>query len=123
MVAGTAVIAVVGVDWAGDWLAELASDLLGWEIALDHLAVDWSATPRVTIHGLTIANADWGSHPDLATIEQLGESYPIELNLDEALAVYMGEDVPVPGRCLVTDLVIDSGVIKPRNLLLDTATP
>jgi uncharacterized protein involved in outer membrane biogenesis len=44
----------------------------------------------------------------------------IGIDVAEALAIYLGDDVPVPIRCLVTDLVVKSGVIEPRSLLLDT---
>lgn len=65
--AAIATVALVGLDW----VAEQATTALGREVDLDQLTIDWSWPPRVTIDGLSIANAEWGSRPDMATIARL----------------------------------------------------
>jgi uncharacterized protein involved in outer membrane biogenesis len=44
----------------------------------------------------------------------------IGLDVAEALGLLLGDDAPVPIRCLVVDVPVEAGVVKPRNLLLDT---
>lgn len=58
-------------NWLRGWLAERASAAVGRSVDIGEMAVDWSRTPRVTIDGLTIANADWGSRPEMVTIDRL----------------------------------------------------
>jgi uncharacterized protein involved in outer membrane biogenesis len=59
------------VNWLRGWLAGQASAALGREVMLGDLEVDWSWTPRVSVDGVEIANAESGSRPDMVTIDRL----------------------------------------------------
>ena len=59
------------INWIRGWLAHQAGAAVGREVALGEMAVDWSWTPRVTVDGLEVANAEWGSRPEMITVERL----------------------------------------------------
>lgn len=45
----------------------------------------------------------------------------IGLDVAESLGLFFAEgDAPIPVRCLVADLAVETGVIRPRTLVLDT---
>ncbi len=73
---GLVALVVVGValfpwDRAAGWAAERASQVTGRQVGIQGLHVDWSWHPVVTLRGITVANAPWGSEPLMADIEQV----------------------------------------------------
>jgi uncharacterized protein involved in outer membrane biogenesis len=76
IVVGLATILVVAavlfdVNWLRGWLADRASGAVGREVVIEDLKIDWSWTPRVIVEGLAIANAEWGSRPQMVTVGRL----------------------------------------------------
>ena len=58
-------------DWKG-WLSGQATAALGREVAIEGpIDVAWGWTPRVTIEGLTVANAGWADDPNFAEFDKL----------------------------------------------------
>src|SRR5262245_33413411 len=62
---------LLDADWLRGWLTARASAALGREVALESATVDWSWTPKVTLHEVTIANAEWGSRPAMVAVDRL----------------------------------------------------
>lgn len=53
------------------WVAERASAALEREVRVEDARIAWSWSPRLTLSGLTIANAPWGTEPLMAEVEQV----------------------------------------------------
>lgn len=58
-------------DRAAAMLARYATTLSGREVQIDALDIDWGWTPRVQLHGLRIANAEWAGEKPLAEVETI----------------------------------------------------
>jgi uncharacterized protein involved in outer membrane biogenesis len=83
-VGGILVVAVLGLivylswadlGWLGPKVEEIVGEATGRELDLgEDLSIDLLPTPTVRASGVTFANADWGSEPQLATVGHVAAS-------------------------------------------------
>lgn len=91
LLAGLLLIFLGGVIWLLNadlkpWAEKAASDALGRRVVADGLTVDWGNPIHVELHNLRIANAPWGSVPDMITLESFSADV-------EALSLWDGTPI------------------------------
>jgi uncharacterized protein involved in outer membrane biogenesis len=59
------------------WIESKASDSLGRSVRIGGLAIGWGDPLKLEIHDLRIANAPWGSRPDMATVDRIAATVDV----------------------------------------------
>ena len=74
--AGGAVVLLVTLDWRSR-IESMASHALDRRVSIASLAIAWRNPLAVELTGLRIANANWGSQPDMLSIDRLSASIDV----------------------------------------------
>lgn len=112
------VVVVAFFDWNSlkDFVSDQVSEATGRPLAIQgDLEVDLSLTPRITAHQIRLANAPWGSKPEMLDVERL------EFSL-QLLELLRGRVVLPEIKVLQPRLLLEKNQEGEGNWKLDTQT-
>ena len=115
LVAGYAALAALDLESYRGEIERRAENATGRELTLDGaMSLSMGFSPTVEVSGVRLANADWGSRPQMATIERF--------EVEVALLALLTGDIRVSRLVLVKpDILLETGPDGQGNWALGTA--
>src|SRR5580693_5078355 len=101
--AAVTAVAVGGAPLIMQLVENQGSALLGRQIRVGQLEISWGHPTRIVVEHITVANAEWGSRPNMIAVGRL------DMDIE-------------PGALLELKLMVPQLVLEEGSLFLETST-